>query len=68
MNNCNEVTDKLITTFLFVLALGVMLAAGTGWVLNIVKLAPMEGATGMLVLRAVGIVLAPLGAVLGYCG
>ena len=45
-----------------------VLASIIGWVLNIVKLVPMEGAVGMLVLRAVGIVLAPLGAVLGYCG
>lgn len=45
-----------------------VLAAIVGWVLNIAKLVPMEGATGTLILRAVGIVLAPLGAVLGYCG
>lgn len=39
-----------------------------GWVANIVKLAGMDFAsvTGMLVLRAIGIIVAPLGAVLGF--
>ena len=39
-----------------------------GWVANIVKLADMDFAnvTGMLVLRAIGIIAAPLGAVLGF--
>lgn len=39
-----------------------------GWVWNIVKLAGMDfgAVTGMLVLRAIGIIAAPLGAVLGY--
>ena len=44
----------------------VMLAAG-GWIANIVKLASMCCvASGMLVLRAFGIVVAPLGAILGF--
>ena len=40
-----------------------------GWVANIVKLSNMEMAafSGMLILRAIGIVIAPLGAVLGFC-
>lgn len=39
-----------------------------GWVANIVKLAGMDFAsvTAMLVLRAIGIIVAPLGAVLGF--
>ncbi len=46
----------------------ICLAAG-GWVANIVKLAHMsfDNIGGMLVLRAVGIIVAPLGAVLGFC-
>lgn len=64
----NQAVDKLIVSFLFVLVVSISLAGAVGWVLNIVKLVPMEGATGMLVLRGAGVVLAPLGAVLGYCG
>lgn len=39
-----------------------------GWVMNIVKLTESEWATeaGMMILRGIGIVLAPLGAILGY--
>lgn len=39
-----------------------------GWVANIVKFVNMDFAqvTGMLVVRGIGIFLAPLGAVLGY--
>jgi hypothetical protein len=46
----------------------VVLIAG-GWVANIVKLVGLvDGSvTGMFVLRAVGIVVAPLGVILGYC-
>lgn len=44
-----------------------LLGAG-GWIANIVKLTGMDfGAiTGMLIARAAGIFVAPLGAVLGY--
>ena len=39
-----------------------------GWVANIVKLVGMDfgHVTGMLVVRAIGIVAAPLGAVMGF--
>jgi len=39
-----------------------------GWVANIVKLVGMDFAaiTGMLIVRAIGIIVAPLGAVVGY--
>jgi hypothetical protein len=41
---------------------------GFGWIWNIVKIAGSDFAsiTGMLVLRCVGIFIAPLGAVLGF--
>lgn len=44
----------------------VAVAGFIGWVLNIITLATAELTTGMLVLRAAGIIVAPLGAVLGY--
>lgn len=46
----------------------VFLFGGVGWVWNIVKIAGSDFAqiTGMLILRIVGVFLAPLGAVLGY--
>ena len=52
----------------FLIIVVIWLAAIGGWVANIVKLAGMDFAsiTGMIVLRAVGIVFAPLGAVLGF--
>lgn len=37
-----------------------------GWVQNIISLANASGFSGMVVLRAVGVLLAPLGAVLGF--
>jgi hypothetical protein len=42
--------------------------AAVGWVLNIVEIFKMvnDPLTGMLILRAVGIFVAPLGAILGY--
>ena len=51
---------------LFIIALWV-LALG-GWIANIVKLVGMDfGAiTGLLIVRAIGIFIAPLGAVMGY--
>jgi len=51
---------------LFIVAL--VLLGGGGWIANIVKLVGMDfGAiTGMLIVRAIGIFIAPLGAVMGY--
>ena len=51
---------------LFIIALWV-LALG-GWIANIVKLVGMDfGAiTGLLIVRAIGIFIAPLGAVMGF--
>ncbi len=45
-----------------------VLAALGGWIANIVKLIGMnfDHISGMLVVRAIGVVLAPLGAVLGF--
>lgn len=51
---------------LFVLVLGVL--GFGGWVANIWKIAVAisDPISGLFVLRAIGIVVAPLGAVLGY--
>jgi hypothetical protein len=49
---------------------GLLCAAvvGTGWVLNIVKLVEVinDPLTAMMALRALGIVVLPLGVILGY--
>ena len=48
-------------------ALLALLGVGVfGWVNNIIALASAETITGLIVLRIVGIFIAPLGAVLGW--
>jgi len=37
-----------------------------GWIANIITLAHTDTFTGMVILRAIGIFVAPLGAVLGF--
>jgi hypothetical protein len=48
--------------------IAVAIAGVVGWVLNIVTLAHSDFSawTGLLVLRCLGVVVPPLGAVLGY--
>lgn len=48
--------------------IAVFIVGAVGWIWNIVKLIGMtfDPITGMLVVRAVGIVFAPLGAVVGF--
>lgn len=55
------------STLVYALLAVIWMAAIGGWVANIVKLAGSDFAamTGMLVLRVIGVVLAPLGAVMG---
>lgn len=48
------------------IVIGLWIAAIVGWVMNIITIAHDTGATGILILRIVGIFVAPLGAVLGY--
>lgn len=54
--------------YIFVLWLAIFIAAGYGWVMNIVKIVDLgfEPWTGMVIFRCVGVFLPPLGAVLGY--
>ena len=51
---------------LFMLA--IVLLGAVGWVWNIVKIigTGFDVFTGMLIVRCIGVVIAPLGAVLGY--
>lgn len=44
-----------------------LVAAGCyGWVMNIVTIAQTEAFSGMVLLRVVGVFMAPLGAILGF--
>lgn len=51
-----------------VFAVLLIVAAIGGWIANVVKLVHMDmgSITGMLVVRAIGVVMAPLGSVLGF--
>ncbi len=50
-----------------VLALTIVIAGFIGWVMNIVTIATtFTELTGLMIIRIVGIFIAPLGAVLGY--
>lgn len=46
----------------------IVLAGAGGWIANVVKLvgSSFDPITGLVVARCIGVVLAPLGAVLGY--
>ena len=46
--------------------LTILLLAIFGWSYNIYKLFHLDGMSGELAIRAIGIILAPLGAIMGY--
>ena len=51
----------------FVLAwLALAVGTGWGWILNIIALAHADAFNGLVALRCVGVLMAPLGAVLGW--
>lgn len=50
---------NLILSLLFVFAV-------FGWCYNIYKLFQLDGMSGELAVRAIGIIVAPLGAIMGY--
>lgn len=62
----------LVELFIFLFVTAVFLLGSIGWVLNISKIFELltedSGISGLLLLRALGIVFPPLGAVLGYFG
>ena len=49
-----------------VVTIAIVVFGGYGWVCNIIELVGSSEFSGMVVARAIGIVVAPLGAVLGY--
>lgn len=54
--------EKVGTFFVVVLTT----AAFVGWVMNLVAIAKADAVTPFVLLRVVGAVVAPIGAVLGY--
>lgn len=46
--------------------IGFLLLGAIGWILNVVAIAKTDYFSGMVVLRAIGVFIAPLGAVLGW--
>ena len=60
----NSKDMTIIAGALFTVAL--VIAALYGWVCNIIALAGADAFSGIVVLRAIGVVVAPLGALLGY--
>jgi hypothetical protein len=63
-----EKAEALLALLVVLAGCGLILAACAGYVLNIVTLAQTMDASplGLLVLRVVGIFIAPLGAILGF--
>jgi hypothetical protein len=59
-------TSEAIGFFGVILMCCLVLAGAIGWVLNIVEIAHATQFHGMVVLRAIGVFIPPLGAVLGY--
>ena len=61
----NRIRGFALTELIVVI---VWLAAAGGWIANIVKVvsAISEPVTGMFIARCIGVIVAPLGAVLGY--
>jgi hypothetical protein len=60
---------KNIGYAIFILIVTAMaFACAYGWVMNIVILAHAESFSGLVLLRGIGIFVAPLGAVLGLIG
>lgn len=63
--------EEAATGLTIISIIGVIIGALFGWVMNIVALVALvssdAGSTGMLIARCLGVVFAPLGAVLGYC-
>lgn len=66
--NCEDVAMMIAAGGLWLCGLALVLAVPFGWVWNVVKLAGMnlDAVSGMLILRIVGVVVPPLGVVLGY--
>lgn len=44
----------------------VLLAFAYGWIMNIVQIIGMDEFSGFMVVRVIGVFMAPLGGILGY--
>lgn len=60
-----KTSDKFGIGILLTLTVVIVLLV-IGWVMNIVELAHTTEITGMVVVRAIGVFLAPLGGILGW--
>lgn len=60
--------DKLSAILIVVLMIAIIFASFYGWIANIIKLAEMDSRahTGLFVARIFGIVVAPVGVIMGY--
>lgn len=48
------------------LGISIVLLGLLGWGMNLVEIAQADFITGLVILRVVGVFIAPLGAILGY--
>lgn len=62
----SNLVDNLKSTAALLLIAGLAIAGLAGYVLNLIAIAHSAGLNGMLVLRVLGVVFAPLGAVVGW--
>jgi hypothetical protein len=64
----DDIVSILGAIFLIVIVVALFGAAGYGWVMNLVAIAKanFSQVDGMIILRVVGIFIAPIGVVLGY--
>lgn len=61
-------TSEMVGVLGAFLVIAGLIAGAIGWVLNLVAIAHTvsDPLTGMFVLRCIGVIFAPIGAVLGY--
>ena len=61
---------NIFSAYMVFLYFAIAITGGIGWVLNIINVCHTfdEPITGLFILRAIGIIVAPLGAVMGYIG
>ena len=62
----NQIGNAWVVVLVY---LAIVIVAGYGWIENILKIVHSDFSpiNGMLVARCIGVFVAPLGAVLGYC-
>jgi hypothetical protein len=55
-----------LTDYQSISVLILLVAAFSGWIANIIKLVHLDVFSGEMVARAIGVFVAPLGAILGF--